>query len=278
MSARDGGEKGKAPVTTVRPEGRRQRYCLLRVELEKVKRDGIVRNKEKKAVSTLSQRFPLKNIRRLKAVKSRISLKLSFKFCQLRAINRSRVLRVVCLHEKCRSVLYPLDTDAHYVSFWRGSAAITAELPWTSVGVAMGYRENPRVSTASVTAHGTSTENATVVATARAAVLSVANSVVPTMENHFAAIATAVFADVQPKQFPRPSAAVRGYCHGNSLIRGNCHVRPRKSAAIAAARAAILLVANSVVPTMPTAVSAGTAGARKYGLRLGLVPWFRKTQ
>ena len=46
---------------------------------------------------------------------------------------------------------------------------MTAELPWTSAGVATGYRGNPRVSTAT----------ATVVATARAAVLSVANSVVP---------------------------------------------------------------------------------------------------
>ena len=87
---------------------------------------------------------------------------------------------------------------------------MTAELPWTSVGVAKGYRGNSQVSTASATAHGTSTANATVVFTACAAVLStasatahgtstanatvvftacaavlsVANSVVPTMATH----------------------------------------------------------------------------------------------
>ena len=33
-----------------------------------------------------------------------------------------------------------------------------------------------------------------------------------------AAIATAVSADVQPQQFPRPSAAVRGRCHSNPSI------------------------------------------------------------
>ena len=47
-------------------------------------------------------------------------------------------------------------------------------------GVATGCRGNSRVSTASATAHGTSTVNAT----ACAAVLSVANSVVPTIATH----------------------------------------------------------------------------------------------
>ena len=35
---------------------------------------------------------------------------------------------------------------------------MTAELPWTSVGVATGYRGKSGVSTASATAHGTSTQ------------------------------------------------------------------------------------------------------------------------
>ena len=69
---------------------------------------------------------------------------------------------------------------------------MTAELPWTSVGVATGYRGNPRVSTESATAHGTSTANAMVMATARAAVLSAANFVVSTMATHGS-----------PRQLPR---------------------------------------------------------------------------
>ena len=74
--------------------------------------------------------------------------------------------------------------DAHYFTFRRKSAAITATLMWTSVSVATGYRGNLRVSTARATAHCASTANATVVATARAVVLSVENSVVPTMATH----------------------------------------------------------------------------------------------
>ena len=84
---------------------------------------------------------------------------------------------------------------------WK-SAATTAELPWTSVGVATGNYGNPRVLTASDTVHGTSTASATahdtsaandtVVVTTRAAVLSVANSVVPTMTTHG-----------RPRQLPR---------------------------------------------------------------------------
>ena len=61
---------------------------------------------------------------------------------------------------------------------------MTAALPWIFVGAVTGYRGNPRVSTASATAHGASTVNATVVATARAAILSVANSVVITIATH----------------------------------------------------------------------------------------------
>ena len=61
---------------------------------------------------------------------------------------------------------------------------MTAALPWTYVGAAKGYRGNPRVPAARATPHGASTANATVVATARAVVLSVENSVVPTMATH----------------------------------------------------------------------------------------------
>ena len=43
-----------------------------------------------------------------------------------------------------------------------------------------------------------------------------------------AAIATAISADVKPQQFPRPSAAIRGHCHGNPPIRGNYHGSPRQ--------------------------------------------------
>ena len=114
---------------------------------------------------------------------------------------------------------------------------MTAEHPWTSASVAKGYRGNPRVSTASATAHDTSTANATVVAIARAAVFPLANSVVPAMPTDecsrqwprprdndpggprkSAAIATAVVAEVQPQQFSRLSVAVRGHFHGNHPI------------------------------------------------------------
>ena len=183
---------------------------------------------------------------------------------------------------------------------------MTAELPWTSVRVATGYRGNPRVSTASATAHGLFTTNIAVVATARAAVFSVANSVVSTMETHGssrqlppqfsrklrwkrprppAAIATAtrqsprtsaeiVAADVQPKRFPRPSETARGHCHGNPPIRGEHHGISRNSAAIATARAAILSVTNSVVPTMPTAVRGNCHGSF-HGTCRGTEEWVR---
>ena len=114
---------------------------------------------------------------------------------------------------------------------------MTAALPWTSVGVATGYRGNPRVSTARATAHGASTANATVVATARAAVLSVVNSVVPTMATHGSPRQL-------PRQFPRTSTKnVRPLPRQSSVPRqfprtsnhSNFHGHPRPSAAIATA-------------------------------------------
>ena len=95
-------------------------------------------------------------------------------------------------HYYCTTTGDSISTDAHYLTFWWRSAAMTAALPWTSVSVATGYHGNPRVSTARATAHGASTANVTFVATARAAVLSVANSVVPTMATHGS-----------PRQLPR---------------------------------------------------------------------------
>ena len=52
-----------------------------------------------------------------------------------------------------------------------------------------------------------------------------------------AAIATAISADVKPQQCPRPSAAIRGHCHGNPFPRQSSDTRqlPRKSEAIATA-------------------------------------------
>ena len=43
-----------------------------------------------------------------------------------------------------------------------------------------------------------------------------------------AATATVISADVKPQQFSRPSAAIRGHCHGNPPIRRNYHGNPRQ--------------------------------------------------
>ena len=102
-----------------------------------------------------------------------------------------------------------------------------AALPWFSVGAATSYRENPRVSTARATSHGAFTANTTVVATAHAAVLSVANSVVPTM---------ALYGSPPqlPRQFPRTSSHRNCQRHPRRLSRQSSHTLqlPRKSAAI----------------------------------------------
>ena len=236
-----------------------------------------------------------------------------------------------------------------YLTFWRRPAAMTAELPWTSVGAATGYRGHSWVSTASATAHGTSTATATVVATAHATVLSVAPSVAPTMATHgnsrplprqflrncrgnvhghprslprqhgkhhgcprkSAAIATAVSADVQPKQFTRPYVAVRCQCHGNPSICGDYHGStgvlpqhvprfypwqtpsyqpcPRESAANAMAVSAEASYGSPArspgdthyfISSLFTSVMSlgSTSTGISYGLRLrvgsGLVPWF----
>ena len=117
---------------------------------------------------------------------------------------------------------------------------MTAAFPWTSVGVATGYRGTPRVSKARATAHGASTANATVVATASAAVLSVANSVVPTMAIHGHPRQSS-----DTRQLPRKSTAIaiaisrafRGHplqlnCNVNRRQfpwnHGSCNGNPRK--------------------------------------------------
>ena len=167
-----------------------------------------------------------------------------------------------------------------------------------SVGVATGNRGNPRVPTASTARlMALSPENATVVATARAKVLSVANPAVPTMETQKSSAmtkepsaATAVeFSTAisghcprqrsnhrgNPRQLscqfprtsnrsnfhghPRPSTAI--HCHCNPPIRGDYHESPRKSTAISTARATVLSVANSVAPTMPTEVRCNFHGS-----------------
>ena len=129
-----------------------------------------------------------------------------------------------------RSLLFRRDVlptcrDAHYLTFWRRSAAMTAKFPWTSMGVATDNRGNPRVSTANATAHGTFTTNDMAVAKARVAVLSEANSCVPTMAT-----------DGSRRQLPRKfrwklpglfPKAICGRCHGNAAITKEVRGRPR---------------------------------------------------
>ena len=71
---------------------------------------------------------------------------------------------------------------------------MTVALPWSSVGLSMGYRENRgfrRQGLRLSIVHGDSTASATVVAMACAAVLSVPTSVIPTMVTHPGTTATA---------------------------------------------------------------------------------------
>ena len=132
----------------------------------------------------------------------------------------SHILRVVRLPGK-------IITDAHYLTFWRRSAAMTAAFPWTSVGVTTGYRGNPRVFAAIATAHGTSTANAMVWATARAAVLSAANSVVLTRATHGSSQQLPRQRKL-PFQFPRPSAAIATVTRQSPRNRGRTRQLPRQ--------------------------------------------------
>ena len=90
-------------------------------------------------------------------------------------------------------------------------------LPWKSAGF-HGKGNGSRACTA----------NSTLVATARAAVLSVANSAGINHGNprKYAAIAKAISADIKPQPFI--STAIRGHCHGNPPIHSNYHGRPRE--------------------------------------------------
>ena len=123
-----------------------------------------------------------------------------------------------------------LGTDAHCLTFWWRSAAMTTALPWTSVGVATGYRGNRRVSTARATAHGASTADCHGCGhgTCRGSVRGKLRGTNHGNPRKSAAISTAISADVKPQQFPRPSAATRGHCHGNPPILGNYHESPRQ--------------------------------------------------
>ena len=100
---------------------------------------------------------------------------------------------------------------------------MTVGLPWSSVGLSTSYRGNPRVPRQGPRlsiVHGASTESATVVAMRRAAVLSVATSVVPTTATHGSTTATAtaysmatsiaVGVAVGLSVVPRPAAVSRG--------------------------------------------------------------------
>ena len=71
-----------------------------------------------------------------------------------------------------------------------------------------------------------------------------------------AAIVMAVFADVQPQQFPPPSAAVRGHCHGNPPI------------------VTLFDIFNHFTPVMPLGCTSTDSIQYGLGLGLGLVPWF----
>ena len=76
-------------------------------------------------------------------------------------------------------------TVQHDIAHHIARMHLTAELPWTFVGVITGYRGNPRVSTASATRLMTlPRQMPRLWLTPRAAVASVANSVVPTMASH----------------------------------------------------------------------------------------------
>ena len=120
---------------------------------------------------------------------------------------------------------------------------MAAELPWASVTIVTGYRGKPLVSTAP----GTSTANATVVATACAAVFLLQTPSYQRWQRTgvrdnchgwqfprlSAAIATAT------KQLPRKSADVLGNCHSSNrgrptaaistVIRGRLRSLPRQS-------------------------------------------------
>ena len=154
-------------------------------------------------------------------------------------------------------------TDAQYLTFWWWSAAITATLPWTSVGVTTGYRGNPRVFTAKVTAHALARQIPRLWPrhvprfcpwqTPRVSTMATHGSTrqlprqFPRTSNHShsfprpsAAIATATLRytvittegrgnchdNFRGRQTTAISTAIRGNCHGNPPIRGNCHGSP----------------------------------------------------
>ena len=114
-------------------------------------------------------------------------------------------------------------------------------LPWVLPRVTVEIRGFPRQGPRLSTVHGAPTAGATVVAMARAAVLSVATSVVPTMATHGSTTAAATAYSMltsasiaaaingNQRRMPRHSTTFHGNPPTASVmaIRGNCHETPR---------------------------------------------------
>ena len=104
-------------------------------------------------------------------------------------------------HYYCTTTGDSISTDAHYLTFWWRSAAMTAALPWTSVGVATGkghgsWRFDGKCH--SSCGHGT----------CRGSVHGKLRCTNHGNPRKSGANAMAISADVKPQQFTRPSAAI----------------------------------------------------------------------
>ena len=112
-------------------------------------------------------------------------------------------------------------TVAHYLPFMRRLAAMTAELPWTSVDVATGYRGCPRVSTA-------------------LRLMALPRQMPRLWPRHLPQFCPWQTPSYQPWQctpatnakaletFVAVSTAIRGHCDGNHPIGSNIHGSPRQ--------------------------------------------------
>ena len=124
---------------------------------------------------------------------------------------------------------------------------MTVALPWSSVGLATGYRGNPRVSTARATAfhvHGASTASATVGyghGTCRGSVHDNLRGTCHGKPRKYHGNCHGIFhghlhviCRGNPRQSTAKATAFPGNCHGNPptasamTIRGNCHGTPRQ--------------------------------------------------
>ena len=120
--------------------------------------------------------------------------------------------------------------DARYSTFWRRSAAMTAELPWTSVGVEpratveiRGFLwQVPRLmALPRGKCHGCSH------GTCRGSVRGKLCRTNLGNPRKLAAIATAASAEVSAA-VQAVSTAIRGHCHGNAVITMEVRGRPRQ--------------------------------------------------